>query len=137
MATIDETIDEVKARWREETGEPSSMGPQDIMLLKNMSGLSIIMHAFYMAIDSQEPEDIMEAAQMMYRTRERADKTFPIVPQDMDALGHCPVCITDGKEEGQRCTHRNLVRTALLLMALLRHYPEPDMDVGQDVAEAL
>jgi hypothetical protein len=135
--TISDTIEDTRKRMEEETGEPTGMRVEDTQLLKDVAGISLIMHSFYQAISHQEPECIVEAAQMLYHTKEKLDLHFPIKVEGMVQLGRCPVCITDDRKEGQPCPHGNLVRTALLLMALLRHYPQHDLDLAQEVAEAL
>jgi hypothetical protein len=135
MATVSELIDKAKVAWEAE-GKKSLLGPSDTKLLTDISGISLIMHSFYLAISKAEPEDIVQAAQMLYRTKEKIDQHFPIKQEHMNAMGSCPVCITDERKEGEPCPHRSLVRASILLMSMLRHYPEPDLDLTPDAEEA-
>jgi hypothetical protein len=140
MKTVHDIVDDMDKKWSEEAiaNGKKVMTKPELQIIEQLGGLAVCVHAFHDAIASQGPEHIADNARKMFRTKQKLDEMFPPVPVEMSPNGLCPVCSCEERKEGSTCPHAGLVRAAILLMALLKMFPEPDLDVLHgEPAEAL
>ena len=126
MDKIRKYVGETSEKWGQaHPDKPHPHTDEDLNLVTNLGGIALIMTEILESSKSKDPVEVADFARSLFKLREVMLEIFPRPTESVP----CPLCRINDRKEGEPCLHKDIIRVAIVGMAMLRITPDVDLDV--------
>lgn len=110
--------------------EKNNLSHQQMAMVDEITTIGLIVTRFQELFKIMPNSIKRPLAEVLFTIKQQLDAEYPISWGGTSIAGGCILCLPN--KGAADCEHGPQMRAAFLLMAMLRVYPEPDLDTEED-----